>query len=204
MLNTAFDYVAYGNVPGHYLEFGVWDGGTFARAWRASLRNHLSDMRFFAYDSFAGLPRLSDVDEGGEFGEGELAVSRQVFEEELERAGVDRSRVTIVEGFFDASLDRADQPAMGLDAAAVVWIDCDLYVSAVPVLDYITDLLVDGSVLVFDDWYCYHGRPDRGEQRACSEWLVQNPHISLVPYRDFHWAGQSFIVNLPPSTASGG
>jgi hypothetical protein len=103
--------------------------------------------------------------------------------------------VTVVEGFFDTSLDRSQQPAMGLDAAAIVWIDCDLYVSTVPVLDYITDLLVDGSVVVFDDWYCYHARPDRGEQRACTEWLDRNPDVTLVPYRDFHWAGRSFIVN---------
>jgi hypothetical protein len=40
-----------------------------------------------------------------------------------------------------------------------------------------------------------HGRPDRGEQRACAEWLAANPDISLVPYRDFHWAGRSFLVN---------
>jgi O-methyltransferase len=195
MLNLAFDYVAHGQVAGHYLEFGVWDGGTFVRAWRASQRNHLSEMRFFAFDSFSGLPQLSAVDQGGEFSEGELAVSRDVFDEELGRAGVDPSRVTVVEGFFDTTLDRAAQPAMGLDRAAIVWIDCDLYVSTVPVLDYVSDLLVDGSVLVFDDWYCYHARPDRGEQRACAEWLDRTPDVALVPYRDFHWAGRSFIVN---------
>ena len=195
MLNTAFDYIAHGQIPGHYLEFGVLDGSTFVRAWRAAQRTHLDDMRFFAFDSFAGLPRLSDVDEGGEFAEGDLAVARDVFEETLQRAGVDWSRVTIVEGFFDSTLVRTNQPAIGLDAAAIVWIDCDLYGSTVPALNYVTELLVDGSVLVFDDWFCYHGRPDRGEQRACAEWLEQNPQLSLVPYRDFHWAGRAFIVN---------
>ena len=49
---------------------------------------------------------------------------------------------------------------------------------------------------MFDDWFCFHGRPDKGEQRACREWLDANPQISLVPYRDFHWAGRSFLVNL--------
>ena len=195
MVNTAFAYVAHGNIPGHYLEFGVLEGGTFVRAWRAAHRNGITDMRFFAFDSFRGLPRPSEVDQGGEFREGELAVSRNVFEDTLRRGGVGPACVTVVEGFFDTSLDRSQQPAMGLDAAAIVWIDCDLYVSTVPVLDYITDLLVDGSVVVFDDWYCYHARPDRGEQRACTEWLDRNPDVTLVPYRDFHWAGRSFIVN---------
>jgi O-methyltransferase len=195
MLDMAFEYVAHGGVPGHYLEFGVWHGATFVEAWRASQRRHLSEMRFFAFDSFRGLPRLSDVDRGGEFREGDLAASRDVFEDELRRASVDSSRVTVVEGFFDTTLDRAAQPAIGLDGAAVVWVDCDLYVSALPVLDYVSDLLVDGSVLVFDDWYCFHARPDRGEQRACAEWLDRTPDVTLVPYRDFHWAGRSFIVN---------
>jgi O-methyltransferase len=195
MLNMAFDYVAYGNIPGHYLEFGVFNGRTFARAWRAARRNRLESIRFFAFDSFCGLPKLSEVDEGGEFWEGEFAVSRSVFEDSLRREAVDPASVTVVEGFFETSLDRSQQAAMGLDAAAIVWVDCDLYMSTVPVLDYITDLLVDGSVVIFDDWFCFHGRPDRGEQRACAEWLDRNPDLALIPYRDFHWAGRSFIVN---------
>jgi hypothetical protein len=63
-------------------------------------------------------------------------------------------------------------------------------------LDFVTDLVQDGTVVAFDDWYNFRARPDRGEQRACREWLERNPAITLVPYRDFHWAGRAFVVNL--------
>lgn len=105
-------------------------------------------------------------------------------------------RVTIVEGFYESTIADTKPRDMGLESASIVWIDCDLYSSTILVLDFVTDLLKDGSVLVFDDWYCFRARPDRGEQQACSEWLSRNPAITLVPYRTFHWAGQSFVVNL--------
>jgi len=53
-----------------------------------------------------------------------------------------------------------------------------------------------GSVICFDDWFCYNGRPDAGEHLACREWLDKNPQIALRDYQTFHWAGKSFIVNL--------
>jgi hypothetical protein len=49
-------------------------------------------------------------------------------------------------------------------------------------------------VLAFYDWYCFRGARDKGESLACTEWLERNPHLSLVQWLPFHWAGQSFLV----------
>jgi hypothetical protein len=84
---------------------------------------------------------------------------------------------------------------MGLKQAAVTWIDCDLYHSTVSVLNFIEPLLPDGAIVIFDDWFAYCGRPDRGKRAACAEWLARNPAISLLPYRTFQSAGQSFTVH---------
>jgi len=81
------------------------------------------------------------------------------------------------------------------DRVELAWVDCDLYASTVPVLDYLTPRLEDGAVIVFDDWNCYKARPDQGERRACAEWLARNPQISLMPFRDYGWAGTSMIVH---------
>lgn len=52
-----------------------------------------------------------------------------------------------------------------------MYIDCDYYESTVPALEFVTDLLlVDGSILIFDDWWVFGGRRERGEQRAFHEW----------------------------------
>lgn len=202
MMYNAFHLTSFSKVEGDYLEFGVFWGNSFIKAWNSARLTGRNSVRFYAFDSFAGLPDPKGIaDDGGEFLEGDFSCDRDAFERNLRRAGVDMSRVKIVEGFYETSLEKNKPGDIGIEAASVVWIDCDLYSSTIIVLDYITDLVRDGTVLIFDDWYCFHGRPDRGEQRACAEWLERNPGIALVPYRDFHWAGTSFLVNLVATDA---
>lgn len=198
VLLDAFTMTSSAGVGGDYLEFGVYQGQTFVNAWRSAHVRGRPDMHFYAFDSFQGLPdpASSDLDRGGEFHAGQYAAGRAEFERNLRRGGVDPERVTIVEGFYDESLRDLKPREIGLESASIVWIDCDLYSSTVSVLDFVTDLVRDGTVLLFDDWYCFRARPDHGEQQACREWLERNPAIALVPYRDFHWGGRSFVVNI--------
>ena len=63
------------------------------------------------------------------------------------------------------------------------------------VLDWVTDLLVQGSVVVFDDWFYNQGRKDLGEQKAFYEWLGRNPQLELNEYwRDV--TAIAFIVSF--------
>lgn len=187
MLNVAFGYVFNEHIAGDYAEFGVFRGRTFLEAWYAIRRFELA-ARLHAYDSFEGLPTPTGVDGGGPFTAGEFAHPRSLFERTTSPIPIER--MTVTEGWFDQTLLQASTQPL-----AVAWIDCDLYESTVPVLEFLTSQLQDGSVLIFDDWFCFHGRPDKGEQRACAEWLGAHPEIRLVQYRDFHWAGRAFIVN---------
>jgi len=197
MIETAFGFALNNGVVGDYLEFGVYQGRTFTDACDAARRYGMTDMRFHAFDSFQGLPEPGVDDRGGGFTGGQFSCAREKFEAFLRRRKVDMSRVSIHEGMFDETLaEPGSLGREGIRQAAVVWIDCDLYASTVPVLRALSDVVVDGTVLIFDDWYCFNGRPDRGEQRACAEWLDANPRFSLVEYQKFHWAGASFIVNV--------
>ena len=58
--------------------------------------------------------------------------------------------------------------------AAVIYIDCDLYTSTVHVLDFIQDFLQRGTIIVFDDWNCFFGDPNKGERKAFREFLAKN------------------------------
>jgi hypothetical protein len=191
MINMAFGYCANNKIDGDYAEFGVFKGHTTIEAWKASQRHGLSAMNFWLFDSFEGLPEVRGEDKDGPFETGEFKFDRQSYERTLEANNVDLTRVHIVPGYFDASLPKV-KPDRKL---SVVWIDCDLYESTVPVLEWLTGKLADGAVICFDDWFTFSGRPDKGEQRATSEWLASNPSISLMPYRDFHWAGKSFLYH---------
>ncbi|OLC53552.1 MAG: hypothetical protein AUH85_14020 [Chloroflexi bacterium 13_1_40CM_4_68_4] len=195
MLEMAFELVHNNHVEGDYLEFGVYRGRSFIEAWKAAGRYDARDMRFYAFDSFEGLPAPTGVDAQGPFSEGEFQADRSTFERNLRRHGVDMRRVRVVSGLFQETLSPENRRALGCRRASVVWIDGDLYASAVPVLDYLSDVLVDGAVLMFDDWYTFNGRPDRGEQLACAQWLKAHPEIRLVVYERFHWGGMAFIVN---------
>jgi predicted O-methyltransferase YrrM len=66
--------------------------------------------------------------------------------------------------------------------AAVVYIDCDLYLSTVPVLRFIEDFLQPGTVIVFDDWNCFLADPNRGERRAWREFRAASPELQFEPF----------------------
>lgn len=97
-------------------------------------------------------------------------------------------------GFYDKVLTDELKKRLPIKRAAIVWIDCDLYNSTVPVLDFVTHYLTTGSFLVFDDWFSFGANPEAGEMRATNEWLARNPNITLVEYHKFHTAGILFIV----------
>ena len=74
MMKEAFEFAAHSNVSGDYLEFGVWKGRSFIRAfhtWKYILLNNrnLSGMNFYAFDSFEGLPEITSNEDNatGEF-----------------------------------------------------------------------------------------------------------------------------------------
>jgi hypothetical protein len=223
-LRSAATFTTRNYVAGDYLEFGVWKGDSFSKAYHAILEmrrqhsnwltrhpTHASEHgrstpefdlwknwkpRFFAFDSFEGLPASADGDLHENWAKGSYACAEDQFKANIAEDGVDLSRVVTVPGFYDKSLTPELKAKLNLRRAAIVNIDCDLFESTITVLDFVTDLLVQGTILVFDDWFCYQGRPNRGEQKACREWLARNPHIELIEYWREPPQPMSFIVNL--------
>lgn len=194
ILRPAFSAVQSWRIDGDYLEFGVYEGRAMNWAMRHARRTK-NDMRFFAFDTFTGLP---DVDDMGKWVPGDYACSEATFRENLRRRGHDLSRLTCVAGDFRETLTEGLRAEIGLEAAAIVFVDCDLYESTVPVLRFITPHLVTGSIIAFDDWFSFGGDPFRGEIRAVNEWLESTPSITLSHYRDFGISGKSFVVTLRP------
>ncbi len=179
---------------GDYAEFGVYRGETFAHVVRRS-SPLMPFMRFFAFDSFQGLPALTRADKNGEFWEGQFSCTRRDFEQNLARLRAHTSRVRIVEGWFKDTLTNETAVEHSLESVSLAFIDCDLYDSCVPVLGFLTKKVRQGSVLLFDDWLNFRGSRDRGVQLATREWLVKNPHLSLYPWFSFCHHGHAFIVN---------
>lgn len=189
------EYLVGAQIEGDYMEFGVYRGDTFSHAY-GWMSPHFKDMRFVAFDSFEGLPKPDGLDTAGgyssHFFENQFACSEDAFIANIRSKGVDLGKVDVVRGWFDEAL--VSERAASIGKVAVAWIDCDLYESTVPVLKYLTRRLQVGTVVIFDDWRCYRNHPEFGEQRACHEWLQENPNIRLAELYSFGWNGIAFTV----------
>jgi O-methyltransferase len=213
-IHTGASFVCWNQIEGDYLEFGVFRGASFSAAFRAIERSRgvvsgsvartdefkrwlANPPRFVAFDSFAGLPP-GEAARQADYHAGAYACSEAEFRANVERDGVDMRRVITVPGMYDQSLTAEAKKRHGLRRAAFVFIDCDLYESTVPVLDFITDLIGQGTVIAFHDWFRFKGNPGHGEQRACREWLERNPQLELIEYWREGPQAMSFLVNLKP------
>ena len=197
LLFNALQFVSMNRVPGDYLEFGVFEGANFVPAYHLAQTLGLHSMRFHAFDSFDGLPAIDGVDADGfrHFHEGEFRSSIDTFKHNVASKGVDNAKLTVTAGWFDRVLNEQTRQSLAIDKAAVVFIDCDLYESTVPILEFITEYVQEGTVIIFDDWFCFRGNPDRGEQRAFREWLEKHPHIKATELFRFGWQHNSFVLH---------
>jgi O-methyltransferase len=192
IIHKGFAYLMNNGIQGNYAEFGVYEGSTTLEAYRASKLYGMKNMGFYIFDSFEGLPELSDGDGIGPFHAGQFKSGVTSFMKILKREKVEIEKFRIFEGYFENVLPQLKLPP---DNFSYVYIDCDLYSSTVTVLDFLADKLKQGSIIAFDDWFCYDS-PNQGERRAVAEWLLKNPNIRLVEYSNFHWAGKAFIVDF--------
>jgi O-methyltransferase len=176
---------------GDYYEFGLYTGCTFWHAHRVAKRGTY----FWGFDSFAGLPEPKGVDaETKEFKLGDYACSRAQVVANLKAAGVGSAKTKLIEGFYDQSLRFELIHNNGMESAAVVLIDCDLYASTILVLRFMTPLLQAGTVLLFDDYNCFGASNEKGERRAFAEFLTVNPQWTAETAFSFGWHGQAFVM----------
>ena len=202
VLKYAFDFIAHNQVEGEYLEFGVWKGRSFNRAyniWKyvSATTKKLGGMNFYAFDSFQGLPKILGKEDtkSTEFAEGQYFCSIEDFKKNLASNSVDMKRVQIVPGWYEEVLNDTTRKVIPLKKASIIFIDCDLYESAVTVLNFITPYITDGTIIIFDDWFCFKGSPDTGERKAFGDWIKRNASLSYTEFVRFNWRGSSFILH---------
>lgn len=190
-------YLVGAKIEGDYLEFGVYKGTVFSHAYRW-LHKNFPQMRFFAFDSFEGLPEPKGWDNingySSNYHPNEFECSLEDFKHILKQKKVNLDKVKTIQGWYKDTLKANQTKKYGLKKAAFIWIDSDLYESAVSVLRFITPFLSPGTVIVFDDWHAFRNNPKFGEQKACREWLKKNPKIKLAELFNYGYGGIVFTV----------
>lgn len=137
---------------GLILEFGVFSGKTINY-----LAEKLPNHQIYGFDSFEGLPEFWR--DG--FSKGHFAVA------ELPKV---EANVQLIKGWFDQTLP--DFKAKNNRKLAYLHVDCDLYSSTQTIFNILKDNIVEGTVIVFDEYFNYPGWME-GEFKAFQEFLEE-------------------------------
>lgn len=175
-----------------YYEFGVYSGYSLKLAKLSSLK-YKNNLRFFGFDSFAGLPKMESIDDTREFYEGQYAYPYNKALDNLKKACGSNNKITLVNGYYKDTLKKILYNKYKLRPVSIAYIDCDLYTSTISVLNFIQPLLVEGSLLVFDDWNAY-GNEILGEKKAFFEFLTKERGVVVDIKNPYCWHGQIFMV----------
>jgi hypothetical protein len=222
-LHRGVEYALCAAVDGHIAEFGTSSGRTamaLAKAMADFGNLYANDERLaklmprklLLFDGFEGFPvALHPIDQAaphiisGVWGPG---VTKDATPETLlDMCGhvFDRSRIEIHAGWYSETLPKVET---GLKLA-FVHIDCDFYESTMEVLDrlFTIDAFADGCAIYFDDWYCNHGSPEFGEQRAWADCIAKH-RPRFTDWGAYATMGRRFIIHrsppppIQPSTSS--
>jgi hypothetical protein len=122
-------------VPGHYLEFGVYKGGTIS-----FIADQVGGSQVVhGFDSFQGLNEAWSGDPSRFDAKGRLPKVP--------------SNVRLHKGYFADTLPRWAESNPG--PIGFLHIDSDLYQSAKCVFEHLQDRIVPGTVIVFDEYFNY-------------------------------------------------
>jgi O-methyltransferase len=214
-LYKAWGYVFGNQLQGDYYEFGVFDGRGLIRSfsvyqryqrwlkdelqssenWRrepaALMANYQS--KFYGLDTFEGMP---DNDEGSPFFSAKFFnCSIEEVTKRCAAVGLRGDSLCLMKGLFSESapLLMASKPR----PAAIVNLDCDLYVSAKDALAVCKHLIQDGTVLLCDDYNAFCANPNKGERRALTE-FQQETNIQLEPWFPYQYNAQAFFCHRKP------
>ena len=167
-------------IEGHCLEFGVYRGGTIR-----FLASRLGKRVIHGFDSFEGLPEA-----WGGFNLGRSAFG---VHGKLPRVP---DNVRLHRGWFKDSLPLWLKDNSG--PVAFLHIDCDLYSSTQTIFNFLSDRIVPGTVILFDEYFNFPNWENH-EFKAFKEFVAKK----AVKYTYLGFARQQAAVRIDSIGSSG-
>jgi len=196
----AREFCRMNGIQGDYYEFGVNRCQTFAKAMKILYPY----VRYYhGFDSFKGLPDFEKEDGVSKWVPGSkghpgwfpgaMKTTGNVgyFKNQLIRQGFDKNHFTLVEGFFKETLPNYNQSGK----ASVLFIDCDIVSSLKSVLEFIPNVLQDGTLIYQDDFFSYRGNPQNGQQKVFREFCLRQEDFQFSEYNTYPPFAKVFIAN---------
>ena len=178
-LYKAVEYIVRCDVPGDFVECGIWRGGS-VMMMALTLRKLGAARRIHCFDTFEGMPPPTDVDIKRDTGETAAAILARTEKREGDHfwgiAGLDLARRNIASTGYPLDLvsfhkGRVEEtiPGEAPGQIAILRLDTDWYESTQHELVHLYPRLVSGGVLIIDDYGYW-----QGSTKATDEYLAQS------------------------------
>ena len=185
------EHVVRREVPGAFVECGVWRGGSMMAAALTLLRLGVTDRDLYLFDTFRGMPPPSDQDKfSGYDGYSPMGHWRRRQREErnewhyvpadevrrtVASTGYPPERLHLVEGMVEDTI-----PSRAPETIALLRLDTDWYESTRHEMEHLYPRLEPGGILLLDDYGHYEGA-----RRAVEEYFGEHggrPLLARVDY----------------------
>lgn len=162
-------------IPGAFVECGVWKGGSSMIAALTFARLNAMHRRMYLYDTFAGMPEIGSRDEDLGTGPFQIAMGIATFlrgghagvfyasveevQKNMELTGYPRNLILLVQGLVENTI-----PGTVPDQISILHLDSDLYQSTYHELTHLFPRLSKGGVLIIDDYENWKGSREATDQ----------------------------------------
>ena len=142
------------NIPGDFIETGVWRGGSCIFMIAILTAYGITDRNVYVCDSFEGLPAPNEEEYPQDTGDTHhlarfLAVSQEQVEENFQGYDLLTPQVKFVKGFFSDTLPKL---APDIEKLAILRLDGDMYESTMVALENLYPKLSAGGYVIVDDY----------------------------------------------------
>lgn len=167
-LYKAVEYIVKNHIEGHFVECGVWRGGSSMVIAKTLLKFNCTDKLIFLYDTYEGMsaPTVKDVNKDGYLADKMLSNSRKEdtnsvwccadlddVKSNMISTGYPISNISFIKGKVEDTIPNIipDQKI------ALLRLDTDWYESTLHELNYLYPLLCKNGVLIIDDYGHWQG-----------------------------------------------
>ena len=175
-LVSATRYLVRQNIPGCVVECGVWRGGSSMAVAYTLRQENAADRNLYLYDTFNGMTSPTDVDMTTDGTLAQTHLDNDVdktltwcvagiedVQRNMEATGYPQTRVHLIKGPVESTIPERS-PAEGI---ALLRLDTDWYESTRHELIHLFPRLVDGGILIIDDYGHW-----TGARKAVDEYLA--------------------------------
>lgn len=184
-LHQCLDIVRQENIPGDFVECGVWRGGSCIFMAGYAAVHGMNGRTVHVADSFEGLPVPNhELDARFDLSKEkfpELAVPMEMVRENFDVNGIDTTNVHFLKGWFKDTLKSAE-----IGDIALLRLDGDLYESTMDALEALYARVVPGGIVIIDD---YNALPvcRQAVHDYLSAHLLPEPEIELIDWTGAWW-----------------